>query len=88
MNGFSGAKFENCIFLNCLFEGYPLRGVQTASCVFINCAGEITDDAECRNTYSNSYALNTYCLPIAGMNLMKKEEAQKLLKGRFQDVQS
>ena len=81
MNGFSGAKFENCIF-----EGYPLRGVHTSSCVFINCMGEITDDAECIDTYTNSYSLNKYCLPMAGMELMQKEEAQKLLKGRFQNT--
>ncbi|MBQ8678962.1 MAG: pentapeptide repeat-containing protein [Treponema sp.] len=86
MNGFSGAKFENCIFLNCIFDGYPLRGMQTSSCVFINCIGEITDDAECINTYSNSFSLNKYCLPMVGIELMQKEEAQKFLKGKFQDA--
>lgn len=83
MNGFSGAKFENCIFINCIFEGYPLRGVYTTSCVFINCTGEITDDAECINTYSNAYAMNRYCPPVAGMPLLKKQEAQILLERRF-----
>lgn len=83
MNGFSGAKFENCIFINCVFEGYPLRGVCTESCVFINCTGEITDDAECINTYSNAYSINRYCSPMEDIELLKKQEAQELIKRRF-----
>lgn len=50
MNGFSLGIMKNCIFNNCNFTGYPLRGIQTDSCAFINCYGEITDDAQCKNT--------------------------------------
>lgn len=80
MNAFSGAKFENCIFVNCLFNGFPLRGVNASSCVLINCSGEITDDAECVNTYTNSFSLNRFCVPITNMALSKIDEAQKIIK--------
>lgn len=86
MNGFSGAKFENCIFTGCIFEGYPLRGVNTSSCVFINCSGEITDDAACTNTYTDNHSMSRYCSPICGMELLKKEEAQNLLREKIQNV--
>lgn len=41
MNGFSGAKLQHCIFYNCHFSGFPLRGVQLKNCLFFNCYGEI-----------------------------------------------
>jgi len=50
MNGFSNAEISNCIFYNCRFEGYPLRGSGVKSCVFAYCAGQIGDDMECNNT--------------------------------------
>ena len=49
MNGYSGALLRNCIFYNCRFEGFPLRGATLENCVFVQCYGEIGDDMECRN---------------------------------------
>jgi uncharacterized protein YjbI with pentapeptide repeats len=49
MNGFSSAKIQNCIFFNCRFEGYPLRGASLESSVFAYCAGEIGDEMDCDN---------------------------------------
>jgi uncharacterized protein YjbI with pentapeptide repeats len=80
MNAFSGAKFENCIFVNCNFSGFPLRGINTSSCVFINCVGEIPDDANCINTYTNSSFLNKFCMPAANKVLTNMTEAQKIIK--------
>ena len=50
-NGLSSAKLENCIFVNCTFTGYPLRGSNLINCTFANCNGEITDDADVENIY-------------------------------------
>ena len=49
MNGFSGGLIKNCIFYNCRFEGFPLRGADVESCVFLYCRGEIGDEMVCRN---------------------------------------
>jgi uncharacterized protein YjbI with pentapeptide repeats len=49
MNGFSGGNIRNCIFYNCLFDGYPLRGATLEGCVFINCSGQIGEDMDCTN---------------------------------------
>lgn len=71
MNGFSGAKFTNCIFSGCSFSGYPLRGVRMQSCVFSGCRGEITDDAECHD----STGLGGFCIGIQGMSLSNRRAA-------------
>lgn len=77
MNGFSSSKIENCIFMNCNFKGFPLRGATLENCTFINCYGEITDDV---------IATNVYCLPyftnmpsIQGTKLKNKDAALQLL---------
>jgi uncharacterized protein YjbI with pentapeptide repeats len=49
MNGFSGGRIRNCIFYNCMFEGYPLSGVKIENCVFIYCSGQIGEDMNCTN---------------------------------------
>lgn len=49
MNGFSGGSIRNCIFYNCRFEGYPLRGAGLDSSVFLYCSGEIGEDMDCSN---------------------------------------
>lgn len=49
-NGFSGSKLEDCLFINCNFTGYPLRGSNLINCTFSNCNGEITDDAVSKNS--------------------------------------
>ena len=49
MNGYSGAILRNCIFYNCRFEGFPLRGATLENCVFVQCYGEVGDDMDCRN---------------------------------------
>ena len=51
MNGFSSALFENCLFYNCSFSGYPLRGAKIDHCTFIACSGEITDEIEAECSY-------------------------------------
>ncbi len=50
-NGFSGAELKNCIFLNCSFSGYPMRGSKLKGCTFIGCSGEITDDIEAESVF-------------------------------------
>lgn len=75
MNGFSGAKFTNCIFYGCSFSGYPLRGAFAQSCVFSDCHGEITDDAECHD----SAGLGGYCVGMQGMPLSKREAALQFI---------
>lgn len=40
MNGFSGARLKNCIFYNCRFEGFPLRGASLDNCLFIGSSGQ------------------------------------------------
>jgi uncharacterized protein YjbI with pentapeptide repeats len=49
MNGFSGGVIRNCLFYNCYFEGFPLRGAQVHSSVFASCGGEIGDEMNCEN---------------------------------------
>lgn len=49
MNGLSGATISNCIFYNCRFEGFPLRGAVLRSNVFAHCFGEIADEIDCGN---------------------------------------
>jgi uncharacterized protein YjbI with pentapeptide repeats len=49
MNGLSGGSIRNCIFYNCVFDGYPLRGAEIENCVFIHCSGQIGEDMECVN---------------------------------------
>lgn len=75
MNGFSGAKFTNCIFYGCSFSGYPLRGAYAQSCVFSDCRGEITDDAECHD----SAGLGGYCVGMQGMPLSNREAALQFI---------
>lgn len=77
MNGFSGARFTNCIFIGCSFSGYPLRGAYTQSCVFSGCHGEITDDVECHN----STGLSGFCINMQGMSLSKRETALQFIAG-------
>lgn len=50
MNGFSSANINSCIFLNCDFSGFPLRGANVNSCIFNNCTGYISDDISMQNT--------------------------------------
>ncbi len=49
MNGFSGGHIRNCIFYNCVFDGYPLRGANLEGCVFLYCSGQIGEDMDCVN---------------------------------------
>lgn len=49
LNGFCDSTFKNCIFYNCRFEGFPLRGAHLDSCVFRYCSGEIGDEMDCSN---------------------------------------
>lgn len=74
MNGFSSALFENCIFYNCTFSGYPLRGAKINHCTFIACGGEISDDieAEC------SYGIPRIPVPES-MTLIDADAAQNLI---------
>ena len=75
MNGFSGAKFTNCIFYGCSFSGYPLRGAYAQSCVFSDCHGEITDDAECHD----SAGFGGFCGEARGMPLSNREAALQFI---------
>lgn len=49
MNGFSEALIKNCVFYNCRFAGFPLRGAILENCVFSRCSGEIGDEMTCDN---------------------------------------
>jgi uncharacterized protein YjbI with pentapeptide repeats len=64
MNGFCSANFTNCIFYNCRFEGYPLRGSRVTSSVFAYCSGQIGDEMECNN--------------VAGIGLKGKAKYKKI----------
>lgn len=75
MNGFSGAKFTNCIFWGCSFSGYPLRGIRAQSCVFSGCRGEMTDDAECHD----SVGLGGFCGGARGMPLPNRAAALQFI---------
>ncbi|MCI6480079.1 MAG: pentapeptide repeat-containing protein [Candidatus Treponema excrementipullorum] len=77
MNGFSGARIENTIFVNCKFTGNPLRGTHTISCVFANCFGEITDDAECKDTYG----LGRFSGMLTETKLICREKAYQFIRG-------
>jgi uncharacterized protein YjbI with pentapeptide repeats len=49
MNGFCGARIRNCIFYNCRFEGFPLRGASLENCLFVASSGETgREDSVCR----------------------------------------
>lgn len=71
MNGFSGGNMENCIFINCSFTGYPLRGIKTDYCTFKDCYGEITDEAECTNTFG----MGRFSGEIENIPLINKQNA-------------
>lgn len=58
MNGFSSGNFENCIFMNCNFSGYPLRGANVTNCTFINCTGELSDDMTAINSSGLPLVIN------------------------------
>ncbi len=79
MNGFSGASFDNCLFINCTFSGFPLRGSKTNYCTFIGCSGEISDDIDCNNTFSDSIQLLRFCSPIGEMQLFHRSESERLI---------
>jgi uncharacterized protein YjbI with pentapeptide repeats len=79
MNGFSGALFENCLFINCTFSGFPLRGSKTIYCSFVGCTGEITDDMECNSTFSDTIELVRFCNPINEMKLSYRHESEMLI---------
>ena len=64
MNGFCSADFENCLFYNCSFTGYPLRGAKTKGCTFIACSGEITDDIEVECSYGIPRYPATESMPL------------------------
>ena len=64
MNGFSSAMFENCLFYNCSFTGYPLRGAKTKDCAFIACNGEITDDIEADCCYGLPHTQQFFSLEL------------------------
>lgn len=72
MNGFSSGIFEDCIFYNCNFSGYPLRGATTKNCTFINCSGEITDDAICSTTYGLPHYPSTEKKEISNIDIANK----------------
>jgi uncharacterized protein YjbI with pentapeptide repeats len=75
MNGFSGAILENCIFLNCRFSGYPLRGATLKNCVFAGCSGDITDDATCSNVFGLQHSER-----INPTELVYRDNAVRILK--------
>lgn len=75
MNGYSSASFENCIFINCRFTGYPLRGAETKNCTFIGCAGEITDSITADCTFGLPGAACTESIKITN-----REEAEKIIR--------
>ena len=77
MNGFSGGEILNCIFVNCGFQGFPLRGISAHSCIFIDCRGEITDDVQCFNTFG----LGDYSGFLKGTELKKRQEGLMLIEG-------
>lgn len=74
MNGFSSASFENCLFYNCQFTGYPLRGANSTGCTFINCSGEITDNMESKTCYGLPQ-----CPAEKSMELKQHKEAIDLI---------
>ncbi|QQO09001.1 pentapeptide repeat-containing protein [Breznakiella homolactica] len=75
MNGFSGGTIRNCLFYNCRFEGFPLRGAALDSCAFIYCSGEIGDDMDC----SNVAGLGLRGGRISPMPIKSRNEASGLL---------
>ena len=75
MNGYSSAEFENCIFINCSFFGYPLRGSETNNCTFINCNGEISDSITANTTYG---LYGTEC--TSRMNINNRTQAEQIIK--------
>ena len=79
MNGFSGASFENCIFINCTFSGFPLRGSKVNNCTLVRCSGEISDDIDCNNTFSDSIELIRFCSLIRETQLFHRHESERLI---------
>ena len=79
MNGFSGASFENCIFINCTFSGFPLRGSKVNNCTLVRCSGEISDDIDCNDTFSDSIELIRLCCPIRETQLFHRHESERLI---------
>lgn len=74
MNGFSSAEIKNCIFYNCRFEGFPLRGALVRSTAFIHCGGEIGDEMECANVAGLGLRGKALSMPVKS-----KLEAEILL---------
>ncbi len=76
INGFSGGEISRCIFVNCGFQGFPLRGISAHSCIFIDCRGEITDDIQC----SSTFGLGDYSGLLKGTELKKRQEGLRLIE--------
>jgi uncharacterized protein YjbI with pentapeptide repeats len=74
MNGFSSAEIKNCIFYNCRFEGFPLRGALVQSTAFVHCGGEIGDEMTCVNVAGLGFQGRPLSMPLAG-----EPQAERLL---------
>lgn len=74
MNGLSGATISNCIFYNCRFQGFPLRGAVLRSNVFAHCFGEIADEIDCGNVAGLGSKGSPGYMPVTAPN-----EASRLL---------
>ena len=72
MNGFSSAIFENCLFYNCNFSGYPLRGAKIDHCTFIACSGEITDEIDSVCSYGLPQISITEASHLTNFNAAQK----------------
>lgn len=79
MNGFSGASFDNCLFINCTFNGFPLRGSKVNNCTLVRCSGEISDDIDCNDTFSDSIELIRLCSPIRETQLFHRHESERFI---------
>ena len=79
MNGFSGASFDDCLFINCTFSGFPLRGSKVNNCTLVRCSGEISDDIDSNNTFSDSIELIRLCSPIRETPLFHRHESERLI---------
>lgn len=74
MNGFSSAEIKNCIFYNCRFEGFPLRGALVRSTAFVHCGGEIGDEMDCANVAGLGLRGKAQSMPVNS-----RLEAERLL---------
>ncbi len=72
MNGYSSGLFENCIFINCSFTGFPLRGAETKDCAFINCTGEISDSIQTSCTYGLENSIKNETIKLSNKALAEK----------------